>query len=133
MHALDEPADVQEAATDLDVNKTNPPSRQEIISAVTILRSGKAPGLDNLNAELADPNLTADILLPLVTEIWEQEKVPIDWTKGLIIKIPKKVRVLSDCYNWTGITLLSIPRKIFCKIIIHRSSRPDPQGRTSGI
>lgn len=113
MHALDEPADVQEAATDLDVNKTNPPSMQEIISAVTILRSGKAPGLDNLNAELADPNLTADILLPLVTEIWEQEKVPIDWTKGLIIKIPKKVRVLSDCCNWTGITLLSIPSKIF--------------------
>ena len=123
MHAPDEPDDVQEAATVLDVN-TNPPSRQEIISAVTIPRNGRTPGLDNLNAELADPNLTADILLPLVTEIWEQEKVPIDWAKGLIIKIPKKVRVLSDCYNWTGRTLLSVPGKIFCKIIIHRSSRP---------
>ena len=108
---------MQEAATDLDVN-TNPPSRQEIISAITVLKNGKAPGLDNLNAELfkADPNLTADILLPLFTQIWEQEKVPLDWTKGVIIKIRK----LSDCNNWRGITLLSIPRKIVCKIIIQR-------------
>lgn len=77
--------------------------------------------MDNLNAELfkADPNLIAEILLPLFTEIWEQEKVPLDWTKGVIIKLPKK-GALSDCNNWRGITLLSVPSKIFCKIIIQR-------------
>ena len=37
-------------------------------------------------------------------------------TKGVIIPIPKK-GTLSDCNNWRGITLLSLPSKIFCKLI----------------
>ena len=37
----------------------------------------------------------------------------------MIIKIPKKGS-LSDCNNWRGITLLSVPSKIFCKVIIQR-------------
>ena len=37
----------------------------------------------------------------------------------MIIKIPKKGS-LSDCNNWHGITLLSVPSKIFCKVIIQR-------------
>ena len=35
----------------------------------------------------------------------------------MIIKIPKKGS-LSDCNYWRGITLLSVPSKIFCKVII---------------
>ena len=34
-----------------------------------------------------------------------------------MIKIPKKGS-LSDCNNWRGITLLSVPSRIFCKVII---------------
>lgn len=37
----------------------------------------------------------------------------------MIIKIPKKGS-LSDSNNWRGITLLSVLRKIFCKVIIQR-------------
>ena len=37
----------------------------------------------------------------------------------MIIKIPKKGS-LSDCNNWRGITLLSVPSKIFCKVILQR-------------
>ena len=37
----------------------------------------------------------------------------------MIIKIPKKGS-LSDWNNWHGITLLSVPSKIFCKVIIQR-------------
>ena len=74
---------------------------------------------DNLNAELfkADPELAAPIMTSLFTKIWEQEEIPIDWSRGLIVKISKKWS-LSDCNNWQGITLLSVPSKIFCKIII---------------
>ena len=45
--------------------------------------------------------------------------MPEDWTEGVIVKIPKK-GALSNCNNWRGITLLSIPSKILAKIIITR-------------
>ncbi|KAL9971331.1 hypothetical protein ACROYT_G023842 [Oculina patagonica] len=75
-------ADIQEAETDLDVN-IDPPNTQEIIAAIKTLKNNKAPGRDKLNAELfkADPELSARILQPLFTAVWEQEKVPDDWTK----------------------------------------------------
>ena len=47
--------------------------------------------------------------------------MPADWTKEVIIRIPKK-GALSDCKNWRGITLLSVPSKILTKIIIKRIS-----------
>ena len=47
--------------------------------------------------------------------------VPEVWTKGAIVKIPKK-GALNDCNNWRGITLLSIPSKILAKVIINRMS-----------
>ena len=82
---------IQEAATDLDIS-TDVPTRREIIQAINSLKNGKAPGHDNLNAELfkADPELAATILTPLFTKIWEQEEIPTDWSGGVIIKIPKK-------------------------------------------
>ena len=109
---------IQEAATDLDISK-DVPTRREIIQAINSLKNGKAPGHDNLNAELfkADPELAAPIMTSLFTKIWEHEEIPIDWSRGLIVKISKKWS-LSDCNNWQGITLLSVPSKIFCKIII---------------
>lgn len=104
--------DIQEAETVLDVD-TYPPRKEEIISAIKSLKNGKSPGRDNLNAILfkADPQLAADILQPLLTSIWEEKKLPDDWTEGVIIKIPKS-GALNNCNNWRGITLLSVPSKI---------------------
>ena len=113
---------IPEAVEDLDID-TAVPKKVEIVSAIKTLKNGKAPGQDNLNAELfrADPELSASILQPLFKAIWEGERVPDDWTKGVIVKIPKK-GALNDCNNWRGITLLSVPSKILGKIIIKRIS-----------
>ena len=84
---------------------------------------GKPQGHDNFNAELfkADPELATTILQPLFAALLERGQVPADWTKGVIIRIPKK-GALSDCNNWHCITLLSVPSKILAKIIIRRIS-----------
>ena len=113
-------ADIQNMEVDLDIN-TDPPSKVEIIAAIKTLKNGKAPGHDNLNAELfkADPDLAADILQPLFADIWASKKIPVDWCQGIIVKLPKKGS-LRNCSNWRGITLLSIPSKIMSKIIISR-------------
>ncbi|PIK44249.1 putative pendrin-like [Apostichopus japonicus] len=82
---------IQEAEDDLDVSST-PPTKEEVIAAIKSLKNGKAPGSDNLNAELfkADPEIAGKILLPLFTAIWERKAVPDDWSEGVIVKLPKK-------------------------------------------
>ena len=108
------------AEQDLEIN-LDAPTKEEIIKAIKSLKSGKAPGNDQLSAELfkTDPALAADILLPLFHQIWHDEEIPKTWSEGNIIKLPKKGD-LTNCNNWRGITLLSIPSKIFCKILINR-------------
>ena len=98
-----------------------PPTKTEIMKAIKEIKSGKAPGADNIEPEIlkANPELTADILHNLLEEIWEKEIIPEDWKKGLLIKLPKKGD-LSLCNNWRGITLLSIPSKILTRIILNR-------------
>jgi len=85
------------------------------------LKNGKAACLDNIYPEVlkVDPEITAEMLYPLLEKIWEEEKIPEDWEEGLIIKIPKKGD-LSNCNNWRGVTLLSIPSKILTRIILNR-------------
>uniref|UniRef100_K7EZ57 Reverse transcriptase domain-containing protein n=1 Tax=Pelodiscus sinensis TaxID=13735 RepID=K7EZ57_PELSI len=108
--------------TDLDIN-IDLPTKEEIISAIKKLKNNKTPGKDNLNAELfkIDPEIAAGILEPLFRTVCTEACIPEDWTKGVIIKIPKK-GAHSDCNNWRGITLLSIPSKILAKISIGRIS-----------
>jgi len=85
------------------------------------LKNGKTAGLDNIYPKVlkVDPEITAELLYPLLEKTWKEEKIPEDWEEGLIIKIPKKGD-LSNCNNWRRVTLLSIPNKILTSIILNR-------------
>ena len=109
-----------EKGEDLEVN-LGPIRKEEIIRAIGKTKSGKAPGPDNIPPEVlkADAVVTADILLDLFQEAWDKKEVPQEWRKGYIIKLPKKGD-LSECKNWRGIQLLSLPSKIFTRIILER-------------
>ena len=98
-----------------------PPTFQEVKAAITSLKNDKAPGPDLITAEMlkADIDLSARTLTDLFGKIWRQEKIPMDWSKGVIIKLPKKGD-LKNCDNWRGIMLLSIPSKVLCKVILNR-------------
>ena len=54
--------------------------------------------------------------------IWDTERVPDDWKKGIIIKLPKKGD-LTSCGNWRGITLLTTASKVLGRIIIKRIAK----------
>ena len=45
--------------------------------------------------------------------------MPNDWKHGHLIKLPKKGN-LKECSNWRGITLLSVPGKVFSRILLER-------------
>jgi hypothetical protein len=74
-----------------DVN-SNPFTLAEITGAIKGLKNGKAAGVDNLCAELlkAGSREMTEWLLHLCNNAWEQETVPQEWKKGIIVKLSKK-------------------------------------------
>ncbi|KAK7113089.1 hypothetical protein V1264_012440 [Littorina saxatilis] len=110
-----EPADV-----DLPVN-CEKPTREEIRKAITLLKNGKAAGPDDIPAEAlkADIGASVEMLYPLFERIWDEEDVPADWKEGYLVKLPKKGD-LSNCSNYRGITLLSVPGKVFNRVLLER-------------
>ena len=91
----------------------------EAKNAIERLKNRKAAGEDKVTVELlkatSDENL--EKLVDFYNNIWMLEEIPKDWKNGTIIKIPKKGD-LTDCNNWRGITLLSVPGKVSCSIIL---------------
>ena len=117
----DDPPQASEGEMEeLDIH-TEAPTIQEIQKALKTLRNGKAPGIDQITAEMlkADIEQTSNELKHIFKLIWEKETVPTQWKKGLICKIPKKGN-LQECNNWRGITLLPIASKVFSRILINR-------------
>ena len=100
---------------------TTPVTKAEVVSAVKKLKVGKAPGIDKITAEMirSDVDNNSDILCNLLNKVWSEEKVPQEWKKLIIVKLPKKGN-LSDCNNWRGITLLPVPGKILCRVMLDR-------------
>ena len=69
------------------------------------------------------------MLYPLFGKICEEEEMPEDWKEGYVVKLPKKGD-LSNCANYRGITLLSVPGTIFNMILLERMKDVvDPQLR----
>ena len=106
---------------DGNVISSEPPSKKEINIAIKQLRSGKAPGIDNIAPELllVDPESVTNTLHPLFEKIWNTESLPTEWSEGLLVKLPKKGDV-TNCNNWRGIALLSNPSKVLMRIILNR-------------
>ena len=88
------------------------------MEAIRDPKNGEAPRQDQLNAELfkCQPELAVEILLPLFAKVWNGEGISSDWSKEVIIPIPNK-GTLSDCNNWRGITLLSLPSKSSVRLL----------------
>ena len=105
---------------DLPINCERP-SREEIRRAIQKLKNNKATGPDSIPAEAlkADLEKTIDLLYPLFSNIWEKEEVPKEWKESYIIKLPKKGD-LGNCSNYRGISLLSVPGKVFNRVLLER-------------
>ena len=82
---------------------------QEVKNALKMAKRGKAAGVDEVGPDLlrADMEDTASRLARCYNRLWESEKRPQVWKKGLIVKIFKKGD-LRECNNWRGATLLPV-------------------------
>ena len=104
-----------------DDDLSAPLSEEEIITAISELISGKAPGLDGISLEMLSLGKDASIhwLKSIFDAIWATESVPTDWHSQPIVPLHKKGSH-TICDNYRGIALLSIPSKVFAKAILNR-------------
>ena len=93
----------------------------ETRKAIKMLKNNKGAGLDEISAELVKHGGTETVkeITKLLNTCWKTTNVPDEWRKGMIVKIPKKGNI-AECNNWRGITLLTIPGKIFCIVLLNR-------------
>uniref|UniRef100_A0A8C5CRJ5 Reverse transcriptase domain-containing protein n=1 Tax=Gadus morhua TaxID=8049 RepID=A0A8C5CRJ5_GADMO len=101
----------------------------EVTEVVKHLRSGKAPGIDEIQPEMLKALGVEGLswLTRLFNIAWESGTVPKEWQTGVVVPLFKKgdQRV---CANYRGITLLSLPGKVYSKVL-ERRVRPivEPQ------
>ena len=103
---------------------TGPITKAEIRKTLRSLKNGKATGTDNIPPEALKEGgeVIVHQLHHLLNLIWTTEEIPMEWKKGLLVKLPKHGD-LSQCSKWRGITLLSIPSKVLTRIILERMKK----------
>ena len=118
----------------LNPNKINsnedslPILESEVRNAILTLKNGKSPGPDNIPSELLKHGGESIIKIfqTICQQIWKTKKWPDQWTKSLIIPIPKKADS-RKCSNYLTLNLISHSSKILLRIILNRLN---PQAET---
>ena len=90
----------------------------EVATAIKGIKSGKAAGGDEIRPEILKALTGEGILwLTRVRQVaWKLGKTPRDWQTGVIIPIFKKGD-RKQCTNYRGISLLSLPGKVYAKCL----------------
>src|SRR5215813_11694461 len=93
----------------------------EVHKAVKNLKCGKAAGVDEIRPEMlkAGGTITVQWLHRIMQKAWEEGRIPDDWNKAIIVPIYKKGHRM-ECSNYRGISLLSVPGKVYASIIEKR-------------
>ena len=98
-----------------------PIDRHEIVKAVERAKLRKAAGIDAIPAEALKNDVCVDLLHRIISECFTNGVVPNQWKTGIINPIvkPNSTDVRRPS-TYRGITLLSVPSKIYCDILNHR-------------
>ncbi|GAA6104692.1 SLAIN motif-containing protein 1-like [Tachysurus ichikawai] len=108
------------AAAPSVVCSTSPVTPEEVRAALGKLNNRKAPGICAITAEMlkSGGKSIVEWLTGIFNEVWETERLPSDWTRGVILPFWKRKGDRLVCGNHRGITLLSIPGKLFTRILL---------------
>ena len=96
-----------------------PPSLEELMTALSNLRKHKVSGKTGILPELllcGDRPVLHVRLLQLMQDVWRDGEVVADWKNAVVVLVPKKGD-LQYCDNWHGISLLDVAGKLFARIV----------------
>jgi hypothetical protein len=102
-------------------------TRSEVIAAIKSQKNNKAPGPDQIHAEMLKLLVEKDAeglktLTKLLNSVYRVGKIPLDWLRSTFITIPKKSKA-QNCDKYRIISLMSHVLKIFLRIIQSRMYR----------
>ena len=115
------------------------PDLAEIRKALGQLKDGKAPGVCGVYVEMLKVGGEATLrwLHTLICSAWNTGVIPTDWKRGLVVPIWKGKGDVRECSNYRGVTLLSVPGKVFARVLLNRirqqlldHQRPEQSGFT---
>ena len=97
-------------------------SIEEVRKALSQMKSRKAPGSDEITADIlkAGGEPVIQWLFNFFTDVWENEQIVKEWNTTTLIKLYKNKGDRKICDNYRGIALLNITSKIFSRIILNR-------------
>ena len=95
--------------------------KNDIRKAIKMMKTRKAPGHDGIAAETlkAGGEPIVDVLHTLFNAVLTKNEVPTEWSKMLVTPIHKKGDT-SNPENYRAISLLSIPGKVFNRIVLNK-------------
>ncbi|GFX24992.1 uncharacterized protein TNCV_1279281 [Trichonephila clavipes] len=105
LEGRDEPIVLQNVHTEQDIiadEETLPPSITEVTLAIKKLKNNRSTEPDSIPSELLkvdEPELV-NALHKIMVNIWETEKIPIEWEEGSVCPIYKKGDQL-ECRNYS--------------------------------
>ena len=96
------------------------PDIGDVLGAIESLNDS-APGLDRITAKIlkAGGMVIAEWLLRVILLVWRSGKCPVDWKRAAIVALFKKGD-RSVCDNYRGISLLSVPGKVYTFLLYNR-------------
>ena len=113
--------DADQATPDAD-SHTDPVTSLEVELCLKCLKNRRAPGICSITAELLKKGGDSMInwLVYIINIVWIKKTIPDDWQRGIILLFWKNKENKEVCSNHRGITLLSIPGKLFAMILLER-------------
>ena len=94
---------------------------EEVERAVKHLKKNKSPGNDGIRGEMmtaGGEKLTKEIH-EVCKLVWNEGKIPEEWTKSTLVTIPKKGD-LTECKNYRTIALMSHMGKVLMVVLLNR-------------
>ena len=112
--------DPEEAAESLPID-LSPIRFEEVLEAVRRLKNGKASGPNNISCEMLKAHKgIVEWLWDIIDKCWSTEVLPDDWKVAEIVPLYKSKGKRSECSNHRGISLLSVPGKVFASVTLNR-------------
>ncbi|KAI3352448.1 hypothetical protein L3Q82_005402 [Scortum barcoo] len=97
-------------------------TRAEVTEVVRKLLGGKAPGVDEIRPEYLKSLDVVGLswLTRLCNIAWRLGTVPLEWQTGVVVVPLFKKGDRRVCSNYRGITLLSLPGKVYARVLERR-------------